>query len=75
MTVEGLIDKLKHFDPNMRVVTPGFDEDNLEDVDTVDEVWVVFHDDRPCGHYGRHEELWRKRTQGEKGIKAVKINF
>jgi len=31
MTVEELIDKLKHFDPNMRVVTPGFDEDNLEE--------------------------------------------
>jgi len=44
MRVKDLIEKLLAFDPNLRVVTPGFDEWNLEDVETVERVKVVFHD-------------------------------
>ena len=46
MIVKKLIEKLKTFDQNLRVVTPGFDECNLEDVETVQLVNVVFHDEK-----------------------------
>lgn len=56
MTVLELIQKLQELDmPNARVVTPGFDESNLEDVDSVHPIKVCFHDEKELSHNGRHE--------------------
>ena len=68
MTVRELIDNLNGFDQNLRVVTPGFDESNLEDVDTVQLIRVVFHDEKQKFHGGRHKE-------SQDGILAVKIDW
>lgn len=81
MTVHELIEKLNTFDPSLRVVTPGFDESNLDDVETVEEIFVIFHDDHPRGHCGQHEDAqkrfytFQKEKDNPLGIKAVKINF
>jgi hypothetical protein len=56
MTVAELIERLQQFPPEARVVTPGFDENGLDDVEEVVEVAVIFHDEKECGHYGRHED-------------------
>ena len=68
MTVDELIKKLQEFDPNLRVVTPGFDESNLEDIETVQLVRVAFHDEQEKFHGGRHKE-------SETGVDAVKIDW
>ena len=68
MTVKDLIEKLKIFDQNLRVVTPGFDESDLEDVETIQLVSVVFHDEKEKFHGGRHKE-------SESGAHAVKIDW
>jgi len=68
MTVKDLIEKLKTFDQNLRVVTPGFDESDLEDVETIQLVSVVFHDEKEKFHGGRHKE-------SESGVDAVKIDW
>ena len=68
MRVKDLIEKLNAFDPNLRVVTPGFDESDLEDVETVELVRVVFHDERAKFHGGRHKA-------SPDGIEAVKIDW
>lgn len=68
MNVKELIEKLKRFDQNLRVVTPGFDECDLEDVETVQLVSVVFHDQKEKFHGGRHEEF-------EGGVHAVRIDW
>jgi hypothetical protein len=52
----------------MRVLTPGFDEANYDDVATVELVTVRFHDDEPQAHWGRHRE-------DPNGETAVMINF
>jgi len=68
MTVHELIKKLQEFDPNLRVVTPGFDESNLEDIETIQLVPVEFHDEQEKFHGGRHKE-------SETGVDAVKIDW
>jgi len=68
MILKGLIEKLKIFDHNLRVVTPGFDECDLEDVETVQLVSVDFYDERERFHGGRHKE-------SEGGVHAVKIDW
>jgi hypothetical protein len=68
MTVEKLIRALSAFDKRLRVVTPGFDESNLEDVERVTQVRVRFHDEKSPSHSGRHVE-------DPKGNPAVLINF
>lgn len=68
MILKELIEKLKVFDQNLRVVTPGFDEFDLEDVETVQLVNVVFHDEKEKFHGGRHKE-------SESGVHAVKIDW
>ena len=68
MTVKELIIKLQAFDPNLRVVTPGFDESNLEDIETIQLVRVEFHDEQEKFHGGRHKE-------SESGVDAVKVDW
>lgn len=68
MTVNELIKKLQAFDQNLRVVTAGFDESNLEDIETVQWVRVEFHDEQEKFHGGRHKE-------SETGVNAVKIDW
>jgi hypothetical protein len=68
MKLKELIEKLKGFDQNLRVVTPGFDECGLEDVEIAELVNVVFHDEKEKFHGGRHKE-------SEDGVHAVKIDW
>jgi len=68
MTVNELIQKLRTFDGNLRVVTHGFDESNFEDVDIVEEMGIEFHDERAKFHGGRHKAC----TEG--GIRALFID-
>ena len=86
MTVRELIEKLQAFPPDTRVVTHGFDESNLDDVETVELVRVVFCDNlQPC-HVGRHlraegcttEEYRRHAIRDRKApqpVEAVEIGF
>lgn len=68
MTVGELREILVRFDPDMRVVTGGFDEAYLDDISTVEERKVKF-DLRPGGlHCGPHEE-------SPDGIPAIVIDF
>lgn len=57
MTVEELIEKLKSFPPQSRVVTPGFDESDYDDIATVEPIRLAI---APAGslsnHSGRHYE-------------------
>lgn len=68
MTIKELIQHLSRFDPNLRVVAPGFDESNLEDLETVELIRVVFHDEKQKFHGGRHRE-------SQDGVQAVKIDW
>lgn len=68
MTVRELIRRLGAFDGDLRVVTPGFDESDLEDVDTVEPVRVEFGDSRKKFHGGRHRK-------SPTGVEAVKIDW
>ena len=68
MTVRELIKRLAAFDGDWRVVTPGFDESDLEDVDIVEPVRVVFDDSRKKFHGGRHKK-------SPTGADAVKIDW
>jgi len=69
MTVGELREILAKFDPNTRVVTRGFDEGGVDDIETV-EIWKVRFDANPphC-HYGAHEE------DKENGVEALMIDF
>lgn len=68
MTVKELINKLALFDSELRVVTPGFDEFDFEDVVRVEPIKVVFDDEREQFHGGRHKE-------SPEGVEAVKIDW
>lgn len=68
MNVKELIESLKAFDPDLRVVTPGFDESDLEDVETVQLVNVIFQDEKEKFHGGRHKE-------SKNGVNAIKIDW
>lgn len=68
MTVGELRELLVRFDPNMRVVTAGFDEACLDDIETVKVVNVEFDVRRSGGHVGAHEEK-------PDGVPALLIDF
>jgi len=68
VNIRELIDSLSGFDQDLRVVTPGFDESDLEDIETVQVVRVVFHDEKEKFHGGRHKE-WQD------GVRAIKIDW
>ncbi|MBN1675804.1 MAG: hypothetical protein JXR37_32470 [Kiritimatiellae bacterium] len=68
MTVSELIARRHAFDGRLRVVTPGFDESDLEDVDTVQAIRVAFDDARAKFHGGRHKK-------SPAGVPAVKIDW
>ena len=68
MKVRELIEKLKEFDFDTRVVTPGFDESGYDDVAVVKSIKIEFHDEREMSFGGRHKK-------SEKGKPAVYINF
>lgn len=56
MTVSDLIQKLQAFDGGLRVVTRGFDESGFEDIETVRDISIEFHDENAQFHGGRHKE-------------------
>lgn len=68
MTVKELIEMLQAFPPELRVVTAGFDEAQVDDIERVEIRKIVFHDDAPIRHCGRHEEH-------EHGVDAVWIDW
>jgi len=68
LVVPQLLNVTKRFDQSLRVVTPGFDEFDLEDLETVQLVSVVFHDEKEKFHGDRHKE-------SEMGVHAVKIDW
>jgi hypothetical protein len=68
MTVKEIIEKLKDYNQNTRVVTPGFDEFDLEDIETIELIKVDFHDEKEKFHGGRHKE-------STNGIHAIKIDW
>ena len=74
MIISELISRLQtllHVHGDIRCVTPGFDESEFDDIETVDIVWV-----HPCvraaGHRGQHDEV---DASAEGAEKAVEINF
>lgn len=56
MTINELIEKLKAFPPDMRVMTPGFDESGYSDIGEP-EVLEIALDAYSGNHCGEHEEL------------------
>ena len=68
MNIRELIGKLNGFDQDLRVLTPGFDESDLEDVETVQLVRVLFHDEEEKFHGGRHKE-------SQDDVRAIKIDW
>lgn len=56
MKVSELIDKLKTFDPDLEVVTAGFDESGIEPVETLETITI---EEMPEGHFSRYEEPGR----------------
>jgi len=66
MIVAELIEQLKQVDPALRVVTPGFDESDLDDIGSIALIKVAFHDEIPQSHCGRHVE-------SENGCLAIRI--
>ena len=73
MTVAELIAKLSQYPNSSRVVTRGFDENGIDDIETVETMVVVFHDDAGVGHVGRHEEV-NEFSKAVDGNPAVFIN-
>lgn len=68
MIVAELIKLLQSFDPNIPVVTGGFDESCLDDISTVELRTVKFGVRSGGLHCGPHEE-------SPEGIPAVVIDF
>jgi hypothetical protein len=68
MTVGELMALLRHFDPTLRVVTPGFDEAGIEDISEPEIIGVRFDVNPPNAHIGPHEEDLH-------GTPCVKIDF
>ncbi|MCK5612680.1 hypothetical protein KAR91_62990 [Candidatus Pacearchaeota archaeon] len=56
------------YDGNLRVVTPGFDESEYDDLEYVGIITIEFNDDKKRCYSGRH-----KKSKG--GEKAVIVNF
>ena len=74
MTVGELIEK---FPADWRVVTLGFDECGIDDIEDVEEIKVVFYDNKPGGHCGTHKLVGTetKIEEGEEVQKAVFLDF
>lgn len=70
MTVAELMQRLMEFPPDTPVVTRGFDESDLDDVENVTAARVVFRPDQERGHVGQH----RPAQDGEAGTLAVFID-
>lgn len=68
MTVGELREILVRYDPNMRVVTAGFDEACIDDISRVEEITVKFDVRKSGGHVGAHEE-------SSDGVPALLIDF
>ena len=68
MTVSQLIRLLQGFNGNLRVVTPGFDESDYDDVVVVETIRMEFHDERQRFHGGRHKRI-------ANGVNAVNVSF
>lgn len=78
MTVGQLIEKLKGFDPNLRAVTPGFDESGIDDIKVVELADVIFNDHITKGsHSGRHDSVEHYHSDGKmaNATTAVLINW
>jgi len=56
MIVSELIEKLNHFDGNMRVVQLGYYQNGLVDTSDVKVTQVVFDDESEPDFYDRHQE-------------------
>ena len=68
MNVRDLIEELSEFDPNLRVVTGGFDEYNLDDVETVKLISVEFNAREKTAHYAPNKESYN-------GVEALFIDW
>jgi len=68
MIVADLIKKLQAFDPSMRVVTPGFDESGVDDLETCELCRVLFSGPcpTPSGHHGAHD--FAKEGEGDAAV-------
>lgn len=80
MTVAELIQHLQKFPQHLRVVTPGPDEFNYEDIDEPYGITVVFFDEEPKEiRLGRHINpssiLYNEEEDDGKAEAAVLINF
>lgn len=87
MRISEMIEKLTELQNqygDLRCVTPGFDETDIDDVEFVDIVDVVFRGEekgsrRGFGHSGRHIQIEDWNWEDYEGVeiitKAVSINF
>lgn len=78
MTVDELILHLQRLGmPQARVVVPGFDEYQLDDVKTICRVEVVFHDSPRVGNLGPHEyyDDAKRKAHDVRAQTAVLLNF
>jgi hypothetical protein len=71
MTVKELILRLHAFNQDLRVVTRGFDEGGLDDINTIAIVTVRFDANLSNIHYGAHEEV----DEDQSGSIALLIDF
>ena len=75
MTVSELIEKLKAFPQNARVVTPGFDESNYDDISDPYEITLAINANSG-NHCGEHEEIRNSMPVGKSKIEqCVAIDF
>ncbi len=72
MTVEQLIKKLKNFDKDLLVVTPGFDECGYDEVETVEIVEI-----RKSGCFGGHAPEYEDASieNDARMVESLLINF
>jgi hypothetical protein len=65
------LERLKQEHGDLRVVTPGFDEDGFSDVDCVERTYILANV-RPIGHCGEHEDAKAGDPNAEP---CIYINF
>lgn len=74
MQVRELIERLQQMDPDLRVVTPGY-EGGYNDVSTIMDIELVLnHNDSP--YYGPHEEVssvWYEDGEEDTGPRAMAV--
>lgn len=68
MTVDQLISRLKEFDGDLPVVTKGFDEGGIDDIENVKKITIEVNVNLDNWHYGKHEE-------SDTGDSAVFIDY